>query len=136
MSSSTSSRLLYTALIRTHHITSRKKLQRVKKSALQHELPYVLVRSGGAPGIMYAEAPKESMLAAWVAGVHDLRYKDFQCVRKPALQRIPLGTGSDGKGVPSPSFKELETTAEFGRVMEEKGLGDWWRIGMGYQTEE
>ncbi|KAK8121839.1 hypothetical protein PG984_010509 [Apiospora sp. TS-2023a] len=93
MSAPSASRLLYTALIRTHHITSRKKLQRVKKSALQHELPFVLVRSGGAPGIMYAEAPEESPLAAWVASVHDLRYKDFQCVRKPAQQRILLGTG-------------------------------------------
>ncbi|KAK7914011.1 hypothetical protein PG985_011714 [Apiospora marii] len=128
MSSSTSSRLLYTALIRTHHITSRKKLQRVKKSALQHELPFVLVRSGGAPGIMYAEAPEESPLAAWVASVHDLRYKDFQCVRKPALQRIRFGTG--GKAPVSPSFKELETTAEFGHIMEEKGLGNWWRHSM------
>ncbi|KAK8075655.1 hypothetical protein PG997_010318 [Apiospora hydei] len=133
--SSTSSRLLYTALIRTHHITSRKKLQRVKKSALQHELPFVLVRSGGAPpGIMYAEAPEESPLAAWVASVHDLRYKDFQCVRKPALQPVLLG--ASGKAAQSPSFKELETTTEFGRVMEEKGLGNWWRIGMGYQKED
>ncbi|KAK7961776.1 uncharacterized protein PG986_002601 [Apiospora aurea] len=131
--SSTSSRLLYTALIRTHHITSRKKLQRVKKSALQHELPFVLVRSGGAPGIMYAEAAEESPLAAWVTSVHDLRYKDFQCVRKPALQRV-LHTGE--KTAQSPSFKELETTTEFGRVMEEKGLGNWWRIGMGYQKED
>ncbi|KAK7987146.1 hypothetical protein PG996_006253 [Apiospora saccharicola] len=130
MSSSTSSRLLYTALIRTHHITSRKKLQRVKKSALQHELPFVLIRSGGAPGIMYAEAPEESPLAAWVASVHDLRYKDFQCVRKPAQQRILLGTG--GKAPTSPSFKELETTAEFGHIMEEKGLGNWWRREFDY----
>lgn len=138
MSSSTSSRLLYTALIRTHHITSRKKLQRVKKSARQLEVPYVLVRSGGAPGIMYAEAPEENAVASWVAAVRDLRYKDFQCARKPTLQRVLLSAAAGGKSAAptSPSFQELETTAEFGHVMEEKGLTKWWGVGMGYQTEE
>ncbi|KAK8064549.1 hypothetical protein PG994_007187 [Apiospora phragmitis] len=137
MSAPSGSRLLYTALIRTHHITSRKKLQRVKDSALQHGLPFVLVRSGRGPGgMMYAEAPEEGALAAWIKAVHDLRYKDFKCVQKPALQQVLLLGAGGQAAAPPPPFKELEKAAEFGCVMEEKGLGDWWRIGMGWNNQQ
>lgn len=59
--------VLYNALIRTHHVTSRKKVGKVKKMA-HHELKYLLIRSGGSPGLMYAEGDEES-LQGWIAGV-------------------------------------------------------------------
>lgn len=122
---------LFATLIRTHHITSRKKLQRVKKAAAQRTVPFVLVRYGGSPGMMYAESSDEASLSSWVSAVHDLRYKDFQCVQKPAAQSIVVGE----KGARSP-FNEVESVAEFGEEMERRGLGGWWKIGMGYQSQE
>jgi len=59
--------VVFNALIRTHHVTSRKKVGKVKKAA-QHELRYLLIRSGGSPGLMYAEG-EEGALREWVAGV-------------------------------------------------------------------
>ncbi|KAI1330663.1 hypothetical protein F5Y16DRAFT_339853 [Xylariaceae sp. FL0255] len=115
---------LFTALIRTHHITSRKKVQRVRKAASQWALPFVLIRSGGAPGIMYAEGSCDGV-TSWVNFVASLRYKDYRCLRRPALNEVL---------VPPPliekSFEEVETTAEFARRMEERGLETWWRSAM------
>ncbi|KAH7021287.1 uncharacterized protein B0I36DRAFT_367707 [Microdochium trichocladiopsis] len=129
---------VFTTLIRTHHITSRKKLQRVRKAAAQHAVPYVLVRSGGAPGIMYAEAADEASVADWVATVQSLRYKDFQCVQKPAVAQVdvkpialpdPLASIDRGGGA---GFEEVTSTTEFAARMQERGLTGWFKQGMGY----
>ncbi|KAI0837271.1 hypothetical protein F5Y06DRAFT_85679 [Hypoxylon sp. FL0890] len=119
---------IYTTLIRTHHITSRKKLARVKKAAASYNLQ-VLIRSGGAPGIMYAEGSDEAAVGSWVNFVQNLRYKDFNCVRKPAANQI-RGGGPIKVG----AFEEVTSVAEFGERMEQSGLGGWWRIGMGYEV--
>ncbi|ETS74994.1 hypothetical protein PFICI_13478 [Pestalotiopsis fici W106-1] len=128
---------LFTALIRTHHITSRKKLQRVKKAAALRDIPFVLVRYGGSPGIMYAEALDQTSLGDWVSAVHDLRYKDFQCVQKPVVaQDVISRTGSGGSAMPSSPFNEVDSVADFGAIMERKGLTKWFEIGMGYQSSD
>jgi len=54
MSPSTTTRACWNALIRTHHITSRKKVTKLKQAATSQDV-FVLLRSGGAPGIMYVE---------------------------------------------------------------------------------
>ncbi|KAI1770501.1 hypothetical protein F4818DRAFT_257478 [Hypoxylon cercidicola] len=119
---------VFTALIRTHHITSRKKLARVKKAAALHNVK-VLIRSSGSPGIMYAEGVSEAAVSSWVNTVQALRYKDFQCAWKPAANRIrPADQTQDG------AFEEVTSVAEFSGKMEQRGLGDWWRIGMGYKS--
>ncbi|KAH6657937.1 hypothetical protein BKA67DRAFT_556761 [Truncatella angustata] len=123
---------LFTTLIRTHHITSRKKLHRVKKAASHRGIPYVLVRYGGSPGIMYAECRDESSLNSWVSTVHELRYKDFQCVQKPTAETVLAQGNEDSIGGNAP-FNEVESVAEFGTVMERKGLERWWKLGMGYE---
>ncbi|KAI1125721.1 hypothetical protein F5Y10DRAFT_225061 [Nemania abortiva] len=122
----TTSRSLFTALIRTHHITSRKKLQRVKKAASQHALSFVLIRSGGSPGIMYAEGA-EADVNAWVSFVRGLRYKDFQCPRKPAANKVSVPS-QESHGV----FEEVTSVADFGHSMEQRGLTSWWKSAMGY----
>ncbi|KAJ1325176.1 hypothetical protein MN608_09887 [Microdochium nivale] len=138
----------YTALIRTHHITSRKKLQRVRKAAAQHAVPYVLVRSGGSPGIMYAEAAAEVSVAGWVAAVQALRYKDFQCVQKPAEAESAAAAASASAAASAPpdfggvrvpgstdrkvGFEEVTSTTEFADRLREKGLLAWFKEGMGY----
>ncbi|KAF7539618.1 hypothetical protein G7054_g1932 [Neopestalotiopsis clavispora] len=124
---------LFTALIRTHHVTSRKKLQRVKKAAAHRNIPYVLVRYGGSPGIMYAEAPDQTLLGDWVSAVHDLRYKDFQCVQKPSTAQDIISCAGKG-ATSSPAFNEVDSVADFSAIMERKGLTKWFEIGMGYQS--
>ncbi|KAH7255446.1 uncharacterized protein BKA55DRAFT_736810 [Fusarium redolens] len=117
---------LFNCLIRTHHITSRKKLSRVRRAAQQLNVDWLYVRSGGSPGIMFAEGRDEAGLTEWVSTVQALRYKDFKCVAKPARAE-----GVGGKT----GFDETESVREFGRVMDEKGLGGWWKRGMGYEGE-
>lgn len=119
------SRPLFNCLLRTHHITSRKKLQRVRRAADQLGVDWVLVRSGGAPGVMFAEARSETGLADWVAAVQALRYKDFRCVARPAR------TEGDGE-VRARGWGETASLREFGEEMEARGLGAWWKRGMGY----
>lgn len=60
---------LYNALIRTHHITSRKKVARLKKAAHHYMANgFILIRSGGCPGYMYAEG-EEGGIKEWIASV-------------------------------------------------------------------
>lgn len=119
-------RSVFAALIRTHHVTSRKKLQRVKKAAANFDLPFVLVRYGGSPGLMYGESPDPASLASWVSAVKDLRYKDFQCVCKPEEKDVDDVPSLDARG----PFNEIESVSSFGRVMEQKGLGEWFKTGL------
>ncbi|KAM5352635.1 hypothetical protein ACJ41O_005357 [Fusarium nematophilum] len=125
---------LFNCLIRTHHITSRKKLQRVCRAAQQLNVDSLYVRSGGSPGIMFAEGRDEAGLTAWVAAVQALRYKDFRCVARPAPAEGAKDDKKEGDtGVMG--FRETESVAEFARGMEAKGLGRWWRKGMGYEGD-
>lgn len=119
---------VFATLIRTHHVTSRKKLQRVKKAAAHFDVPFVLVRYGGSPGLVYGESPDAAALNAWVSAVKDLRYKDFQCVWKPELKEVSSKTTT--ADVPAEEFNETESVAEFGRIMDRKGLAEWFRIGL------
>ena len=117
---------LFNTLIRTHHITSRKKLTRVRKAAVQLNIPFLLIRSGGSPGIMFAESPSEADLSEWVSVVQSFRYKDFKCVRKP-------GPSEGVTEVLKSGVVETESVGEFGEEMERRGLAKWWRKGMGYE---
>ncbi|KUI59634.1 hypothetical protein VP1G_06886 [Cytospora mali] len=122
------SKTLFVALIRTHHVTSRKKLQRVKKAAAHFDVPFVLVRYGGSPGLMYGESSDASSLGSWVSAVKDLRYKDFQCVYKPEskqLEDVPITPPMS-----SSVFNETESVSEFGQIMDRKGLGEWFKSGL------
>lgn len=123
----------YNALIRTHHITSRKKVAALKRAADAHQC-FVLLRSGGCPGIMYVEAPDKVQVESWVGEVRKLRYKDFQLVTRPGeLEREDAdqvnATMAD-KG--DAGLSEVESVKEFGGIMGKRGVWNWWRKGMGY----
>lgn len=118
-------RSVFATLIRTHHVTSRKKLQRVKKAAAHFDVPFVLVRYGGSPGLMYGESSDAASLTSWVSAVKDLRYKDFQCVWKPERKDV-----NETEPVPTAPFHEVESVSEFGQLMDCKGLGEWFKIGL------
>jgi hypothetical protein len=121
---------MYTALIRTHHITSRKKVATLKAAAKAIRCS-ALLRSGGMPGVMYVESRHEASVRKWVDIVHDLRYKDYQLVAPPA-RLIDRGAGSAGDGF---AFEEVESVKEFGAKMQEMGIWEWWRKAMGYSSE-
>ncbi len=59
---------LWNALIRTHHITSRKKVAKLKQAAVTQAV-FVLLRFGGAPGIMYVEGSRAGV-EEWVGAVN------------------------------------------------------------------
>ncbi|KAL2209421.1 hypothetical protein CC79DRAFT_1367602 [Sarocladium strictum] len=114
---------LFHCLIRTHHITSRKKLHRVRRFAEHLQLDWVLIRSGGCPGIMFAETRDEDALKEWVTSVQALRYKDFRCVAKPSPSVISqLADGKD-----SATWEETTSMQTFGERLEARGLGSWYK---------
>ncbi|CAG7556006.1 unnamed protein product [Fusarium equiseti] len=124
---------LFNCLIRTHHITSRKKLWRVRRAAENLNVDWLLVKSGSPPGLMFAEARDLSELTEWVSTVQSLRYKDYRCVAKPAPAPAPEGSVVEDKGVRRMGFEETTEVKEFAKAMEERGLGGWWKRGMGYE---
>ena len=58
---------VWNALIRTHHITSRKKVAKLRQAAAAQGI-FVLLRSGGSPGIMYVEGLQDGV-EEWVSVV-------------------------------------------------------------------
>lgn len=119
----------WNALIRTHHITSRKKVAKLRAAASNCNV-YALLRSGGFPGIMYCEGT-ESGVKDWVSTVQRLRYKDYQLEIKPAEKQISSIKKAESGGDYG-KLEELESVKEYGLKMEKMGLWDWWRRGMGY----
>lgn len=67
--------MLYNALIRTHHVTSRKKLTVLKKAAGRLSCS-VVVKYGGPPGIMYCEGGEEAV-KQWVSIVNVGAYASY-----------------------------------------------------------
>lgn len=117
-------RSVFATLIRTHHVTSHKKLLYLKRASAQFEIPYVVVRYGGSPGLMYGESPDERALNSWIRAVQDLKFKDYQCVYKPELKLVNDAPGPGG------SYHKTNSVSEFGKIMERAGLGDWFKHGL------
>lgn len=74
---------IFNALLRTHHITSRKKVAALTQAARKHEV-YALLRSGGSPGIMYVEGSKDGV-TAWVADAKVSHHTDPAAAQGQAL---------------------------------------------------
>lgn len=72
----------------------------------------------------------------WVADVQRLRYKDFQLVKKPAEMRVEGQARNVDEKVPYGKLEEMDTVKEFGAQMENFGVWNWWRVGMGYQKDK
>ncbi|OJJ43683.1 hypothetical protein ASPZODRAFT_74110 [Penicilliopsis zonata CBS 506.65] len=125
---------MFNALIRTHHITSRKKVASLKRAAHAYRCSVLLC--SGCPGIMYVEALAKDDVGKWVTAVRNLRYKDFQLVVKPACLQSESESGSEGEGAGGagfpPGLVEVGSVKEFGGLMEKRGVWKWWRRGMGY----
>lgn len=122
---------LFNALIRTHHITSRKKIATLRKAADAYNC-YILLRTGSSPGVMYVEAPREEDVSAWVNTVQRLRYKDYQLVARPAQLVEECNDREREKISVEAGLREVESMKEFGLIMKRRGVLEWWRKGMGY----
>ncbi|MCJ1289106.1 hypothetical protein MMC34_000638 [Xylographa carneopallida] len=135
---------MYHALVRTHHITSRKKVAKLKQAADALGV-YVLLRSGGSPGLMYVEGREEGV-KEWVSVVQSyeekfakeandelqrLRYKDYQLAARPAGIEGSDHEGADSVGA---GLHEVAAVKDFGLKMDEKGILGWWRRAMGYTS--
>jgi hypothetical protein len=59
---------LYRALVKTHHMTSRRKIAALTQAASRYDCA-VLIRTGGVPGIMFVKGKTEDDVQAWVARV-------------------------------------------------------------------
>ena len=83
---------MWNALIRTHHITSRKKVAKLKQAASAQAV-FVLLRSGGSPGIMYVEGSKDGV-EDWVGDVQvgTLRKAKDLCFRNACRQILANGS--------------------------------------------
>lgn len=123
----------HNALIRTHHITSRKKVAKLRQAAANYNI-YALLRYGGCPGVMYCQG-EESGVRDWVSTVQRLRYKDFQLVKKPSAKEPDVKNFQE-QSVPYGKLEEVESVKEFGAEMEKLGVWTWWRKGMGYVGNE
>lgn len=119
---------MYHAFIRTHHITSRKKVATLKAAAKKLEC-YALLRSGGVPGLMYIESDQENAVQAWVDTVHGLRYKDYQ-LAAPVSKTKTHAKLNESQGI----LEEVDTVKEFAAEMDKKGILLWWRKAMGFTS--
>jgi hypothetical protein len=124
------------ALIRTHHIVSRRKLS-ILRSAAKDLGCGVVLRTGGVPGLMYVASQDEKHVSAWVERARGLRYKDFQVLRAPMeLPNYDYGKGTSGgpkNGAEQEwQWEEVAEVKDFGRRMGERVLWEWWREAMGY----
>jgi hypothetical protein len=123
---------MYIALVRTHHITSRKKVATLKAAAKKLEC-YALLRSGGVPGVMYVQGDGREAVQTWIDTVHDLRYKDYQLAASVVDAKTvvnharPVGTLS--------LLEEVATVKEMAGKMDDAGLMEWWRKAMGFSRE-
>ncbi|KAK4891527.1 hypothetical protein LTR27_009857 [Elasticomyces elasticus] len=120
---------MWNALIRTHHITSRKKVTKLKQAATLYSV-YVLLRSGGSPGIMYVEG-SEAGVDGW-----KLRYKDYQLASRSAPVILENSGVQDVDVSGSRGLQETDSVSNFGQQMANRGVHSWWRRGMGYSQND
>jgi hypothetical protein len=120
---------MFVALIRTHHITSRKKVATLKAAAKKLGC-YALLRSGGVPGVMYVQASEREVVQKWVDTVHDLRYKDYQ-LAAPVMDAKTATESARGLGETG-ILEEVANVKDMRARMDSAGLSDWWRKAMGF----
>ncbi|EKD21639.1 hypothetical protein MBM_00752 [Drepanopeziza brunnea f. sp. 'multigermtubi' MB_m1] len=116
-------------LIRTHHMTSRKKILAITKAAQRFSCAVVLKTGRGPPGVMLAEGEGEGA-REWLEVVRKLRYKDFHLVKREVVLRRGL------VGVEPGEVRELTSLRDLGALLQEEGnaeMYEWWRVHMGYK---
>ncbi|KIY68062.1 hypothetical protein CYLTODRAFT_352000 [Cylindrobasidium torrendii FP15055 ss-10] len=133
-------KVMYHALIKTHHISSKKKIRSLRAACAEENVG-VLIHVG-VPGIMYVQGVQQAAVQRWVDHVHGLRYKDYHlAVRVEELDskaQAQLGkkhsSATEETRLPEGQLDAVESVKVFGEKMQEVGVWDWWREGMGYKA--
>ena len=63
-----------------------------------------------------------------------LRYKDYQLASRPA--QVVTEQEVDSGGLETSSLAETTSVKAFGQIMQQRGVFEWWRKGMGYTANE
>ncbi|KAF2166388.1 hypothetical protein M409DRAFT_66830 [Zasmidium cellare ATCC 36951] len=124
----------WNALIRTHHITSRKKVAKLRQAAATEDV-YALLHSGRPPGIMYVEGTQAGV-ESWVATVQRLRYKDFQLASRPSVVERGANVVDEDGNHRQPGLFEVSAVKDFAADMEKRQVYAWWRKAMGFTGSE
>ena len=119
---------MYNALIRTHHITSRKKVAVLKAAAKELQC-YALLRTGGTPGVMFVQGNSQDRVQRWVETVRNLHYMGYQLASPAAAAARGFGPSNYG------SLVEVSTVKDMAAKMNSCDLADWWRKAMGFTNE-
>ncbi|PVH82191.1 hypothetical protein DL98DRAFT_457217 [Cadophora sp. DSE1049] len=113
-------------LIKTHHMTSRKKILTIAKAAKRLSCS-VLLKTEGPPGVMVAEG---ELAGDWLEVVRKLRYKDYQLMKREEVEKR-------GLNIEPGDVKELTSMKELGAFLEgNREIYEWWRVGMGYKKDD
>ncbi|KAL8991456.1 MAG: hypothetical protein Q9177_000128 [Variospora cf. flavescens] len=118
---------MHRALIKTHHMTSRRKILAIGKAAKQHSCS-VMLKTGKPPGVMIAEGDDEARVKGWVQDVKRLRYKDYRLLRLEAVvdhnaRRLPVDRAH---------VEEFESMKELSASLAACGVLPWWTEHMGF----
>ncbi|CAG8977964.1 hypothetical protein HYALB_00001845 [Hymenoscyphus albidus] len=117
-------------LIKTHHMTSRKKISALTKAAGKYNVS-VLLKVGSPPGIMF-QVKGDGESGFWLIRPQRLRYKDMQLLEREEIPESALVR----LGIREGDVLEIEEIKEFGRLLErDSGLFGWWRRGMGFMRD-
>ncbi|KAH8792788.1 hypothetical protein F5882DRAFT_399508 [Hyaloscypha sp. PMI_1271] len=114
---------IHRILIKTHHMTSRKKILNLTRAASNLQCSVLLKTGSHPPGMMFAEGGGAE---DWMKVVKKLRYKDFRLMGKDEVNERRLDVAA-GEVVELTSMKEFAAFLEKDPVIYE-----WWRVRMGY----
>ncbi|TVY90211.1 hypothetical protein LAWI1_G003667 [Lachnellula willkommii] len=118
-------------LIKTHHMTSRKKIAIITRATKRLECS-VLLKVGANPGIMLCEG-QQNHASEWETVVRKLRYKDMRLLKRESISELHLAT----LGVREGDVKEMEEVKDFAKFLEkDPRLFHSWRVGMGYVKDD
>ncbi|KAH6676247.1 hypothetical protein B0J14DRAFT_536554 [Halenospora varia] len=117
-------------LIKTHHMTSRKKIATITRAAKRLECAVVL-KIGSPPGIMLCEGG-EGESREWEDVVRKLRYKDMRLMKRELISENKLVS----VGLKNGEVMEIDSIKEYAKLLEKDlELYQWWRVAMGYAKD-
>lgn len=98
-------------------------LPTVKRYARHFELPFVLMKTDGRPGLIYAESSDAAALKDWARKMAAVRGGCYRCVVPPSKAPVPEDRPVKAYGE---RMIEVGTYKEFGEQLARRGLIDWW----------
>ncbi|KAE9371345.1 hypothetical protein N431DRAFT_483897 [Stipitochalara longipes BDJ] len=114
---------IHRVLIKTHHMTSRRKILTLTRAASNLQCSVLLKTGPHPPGIMLAEGESAD---DWLKVVKKLRYKDFRLMAKDEVAERRFDV-EPGKVIELTSMKEFAAFLERDPV-----IYGWWRAKMGF----